>query len=347
MGGMDRTSPPPAPSPPSTPETECRTLAGDAPGPWGRTFVSLRHRDFRLFWSGAWLSNIGSWMQSVALGWLVLEMTDSSLQLGLVNFASSVPVFFLSFAAGIYADRLDKGRLILVTQVILMALAFTLGSLVAFDLHSVPAILALALMTGVAAALSFPAWLAIISEIVPREDLLNAIALNAAQFQSARLLGPTLAGFIVALSGVTACFYLNAASYLAVLAALLLLHRRPAPPRPDRPSPREEFLDGLRYIRRNPLIMRLLAGVGVVSVLSVLAIFYAPQIAGLLSNNPVVIAESVRYIRISLLLEPVMKGVKYDRMPKNESVKVRVLEVPAPAKVTTEEIMEFLQEGAG
>ncbi len=231
----------------------------------GRTFASLAHRDFLLFWTGAWLSNIGTWLQIIALGWLVVEMTNSSIHLGLLSFASSIPVFFLSFAAGIWADRTDKKMLILWMQVALMVLAALLGVLVTLRIQTIWSIIVLAFLSGVASTFSFPAWQAYISEIVPRENLLNAIALNAAQFHAARLLGPTLAGFIVAFSGAAACFYLNAASFLAVIAALLLMKRTPRRRRDGR-SPLEEFKEGLGYILGNRLILYLLLGVGIMSV---------------------------------------------------------------------------------
>ncbi len=230
-----------------------------------RTFASLYHRDFFLFWIGAGLSNIGTWLQTVALGWLVLEITNSSLYLGLVNFASSIPVFFLSFTAGIYADRFNKRWLIIATQVTAMILAFILAILVTFKIHTIFSIIILAFLAGIAFAFSFPTWQALISEIVPRKDLLNAIALNSAQFHAARLLGPTLAGFVIATFGVAACFYLNSISFLAVIASLLFIHHQHQA-KEIKLSGWEEFKEGFLYAWRNRIVLYLLLGVGILSV---------------------------------------------------------------------------------
>lgn len=230
-----------------------------------RTFVSLYHRDFQLFWIGAWLSNIGTWLQTIALGWLVLQMTNSSLYLGLVNFASSVPVFVLSFAAGIYADRHNKRGIIIVAQIIAMTLAFILGALITLKAQTVSSILAISFIGGIAFALSFPAWQAIISEIVPRKDLLNAIALNSAQLHAARLLGPALAGFVIAAYGMAAPFYINGVSFLAVIFALLFINYR-YQPRESKHSSWAEFKEGFQYAWKNKVVLYLLLGVGVLSI---------------------------------------------------------------------------------
>ncbi len=243
---------------------ESQQVAGRLRLSAARTFSSLFHRDFLLFWAGAWLSNIGNWLQSVALGWLVLEMTNSEVMLGMINFAASLPVFLFSFAAGIWADKHDKRRLILAAQVILMCLAIVLGGLISSGSQTVWIILVLAFAAGMASAFSFPAWQALISEIVPKKDLLNAIALNSAQFQAARLIGPALAGYMIHAYGVSSCFYLNAVSFLAVIGALLLIRPQRAGRTPIS-SDRAAFFEGLAHLRSNPRAIQILVLVGLVS----------------------------------------------------------------------------------
>lgn len=250
--------------------------------PLKQTFASLRYRNFRFFFAGALLSNIGTWLQTIALSWLVFEMTRSSFYLGLINFSGSLPVFFLSFIAGIYADKLNKRKLLIITQIIAMILAFALGFLVATEKETIPALILIAFLTGITSAFSFPAWQAFISEIVPKKDLLNAIALNSAQFHTARLLGPSLAGWLIASLGMAACFYLNGASFLAVIFALLLITHS-FQKKAEESSSWNDFKDGLIYAWNNRLVLYLLLGVGILSVfglsfLSVLMPIFAGQI---------------------------------------------------------------------
>lgn len=255
---------------------------GKKPTPLRQTFASLRYPNFRFFFVGALLSNIGTWLQTVALSWLVFEMTKSSFYLGLINFSASLPVFFLSFVAGIYADKLNKRKLLIITQVIAMFLAFALGFLVSAHQETIAALILLAFLTGITSAFSFPAWQAFISEIVPKKDLLNAIALNSAQFHTARLLGPFLAGWFIASLGMAACFYLNGASFLAVIIALMfIIHTFQK--KEEESSSWSEFKEGLVYIWNNRLVLYLLLGVGILSVfglsfLSVLMPIFAGEI---------------------------------------------------------------------
>lgn len=230
-----------------------------------RTFSSLYYRNYLYFSIGAGISNMGTWLQTIALSWLVLQMTNSSLYLGLINFASFIPVFLFSFIAGIYADRVNKKQLIIYTQIISMIFAFILGILVHKNIHTVFSIIFLAFLAGIAFAFVFPAWQAFISELVPKQELLNAIALNSAQFHAARLVGPTIAGLIIATLGTAACFYLNSISFLTVVIALLLIKHQFAP-RQSKQSGWKEFREGFHYILNNRLVLYLLLGVGVVSI---------------------------------------------------------------------------------
>ena len=181
---------------------------------------ALRNPNFRLFWSGNFTSNIGTWMQNVAQGWLVLTLTNSAFWLGVVGFAGSIPFLFVTLFGGVIADRVNKRRLLLVTQTIMMLLAFLLAGLTYFRLISVWGVAAIAFGNGVAMAMNAPSYQALVPKLVKREDLTNAIALNSAQFNMSRILGPTLGGYAMVLLGMAGNFFLNGVSFLAVLWAL-------------------------------------------------------------------------------------------------------------------------------
>ncbi|TMA35944.1 MAG: MFS transporter [Deltaproteobacteria bacterium] len=229
-------------------------------------FPALRHRNFRLFIAGQSVSLIGTWMQSVAQSWLVYRLSGSRFALGLVAFAGYLPILCLAPAAGVIADRVERQRLIVITQTLAMGLALALGLLVAARVVTVPLVVLVAGCLGAVSAFDIPLRQSFIVELVGAEDLPNAIALNSSIFNAARVVGPALAGSLVAAVGEAACFFLNAASYLAVLAALLSLRldrvRRSAEPSAPVLA---GFLSGLRYVRREPALRNLLVLLGVVS----------------------------------------------------------------------------------
>jgi MFS family permease len=181
---------------------------------------ALRHRDFRLFWTGNFLSNVGTWMQNIAQGWLVLQLTNSAFWLGVVGFAASFPILLLALIGGVIADHVNKRKMLMVTQSAMMTFAFIMAALAYFKIINVNEIIFLALGTGIAMSLNTPTYQALVPQLVPREDLTNAIALNSAQFNMSRVLGPTLGGFAMAIFGVAGNFFLNGLSFLAVLIAL-------------------------------------------------------------------------------------------------------------------------------
>jgi MFS family permease len=181
---------------------------------------ALRNPNFRLFWSGNFLSNIGTWMQNVAQGWLVLTLTNSAFWLGVIGFAGSIPFLFVTLLGGVVADHVDKRRLLLVTQTIMMILAFLLATLAWLNIIKVWEVAAIAFLNGVALAMNAPSYQAMVPKLVKREDLTNAIALNSAQFNMSRILGPTLGGYAMLLFGVAGNFFLNGVSFLAVIWAL-------------------------------------------------------------------------------------------------------------------------------
>jgi MFS family permease len=253
------------------------------------TFESFRYRDFSLFWSGAFLSNVGTWMQNVALSLVVYSFRRSEADLGIVSFAQGIPVLFLAVYAGSLADRLDRKRLIIGTQVVLMVQATALGWLYATGQLSSKApassllwVIGLSAVAGVMSALSFPAWQAVIPDLVPRESLLNAVALNSAQFQSARMLGPIAAGGLLLLGlGYASVFYVNAVSFLFVIAALVVVRVHYAQPHVGDGSESAwvRITAGLRYARGHRRVRTILTSIAVLTVFGMGYVVLIPAVA--------------------------------------------------------------------
>jgi MFS family permease len=187
-------------------------------------FSALRRRNFRLFWAGALLSNTGTWTQTVAQGWLVLQLTDSAFWLGVDSFMGTVPALLLTLLGGVIADLVDRKRLLMLTQVVAGLSALTLATLLVAGVVDGPSdvwiILALTFVTGCCWAIAGPSYQAFVYELVGREDLANAVALNSAQFQLSRVVGPVLAALTIQLFGLAGCFFFNGASYVAIVWAL-------------------------------------------------------------------------------------------------------------------------------
>jgi MFS family permease len=219
---------------------------------------ALNHRDFRLFWIGQSVSSVGSWMQSVGLSWLVLELTNSPFRLGLVSALQFGPVLLFSAVAGVVVDRTPKRRLVLATQMALMLPAFALAALTWTGWVRYWHVATLAGVIGLVNALDMPSRQSFLVEMVGREDLLNGIALNSATFNSARIVGPALGGLLIARYGTAVAFLLNALSFLAVVFNLAAI-RAGSEARPRRGTTiREEFLDGVRYATRTPMVALIL-----------------------------------------------------------------------------------------
>ena len=226
---------------------------------------AFRHRDFRLFWFGQLVSLIGTWMQSVAQAWLVLELTNSPFRLGLVGTLQFAPMLVLSFFAGALADRLPKRRLVMVSQSVLFAQALLLAVLVQFGHVQYWHVAVLALLYGVANTVDMPTRQAFIVEMVGRDDLMNAIALNSAMFNAARIVGPALAGFAIAHWGTSLAFFVNALSFVPVLVILAVIRAEGTPRAPTGRSMGEEIREGIRYAVRTPrvaLTMAMVLAVG-------------------------------------------------------------------------------------
>ncbi len=239
---------------------------------------ALRNPNFRLFWSGNFLSNIGTWMQNVAQGWLVLTLTGSAFWLGVVGFAGSIPFLIFTLFGGVIADRVNKRRLLLVTQSIMMLLAFALAALAWFKIITVWEIVLLSFLNGMAMAMNAPSYQALVPRLVPREDLTNAIALNSAQFNMSRILGPTLGGYAMALVGVAGNFFLNGVSFLAVLWALMHI-KYPEQEPSHYPGFFSSLREGFSYVRGNPQMRVLVWMTGTVSFFGIPFITFIPYFA--------------------------------------------------------------------
>jgi MFS family permease len=242
-------------------------------------FPVLRHRNFRLYVVGQGLSLVGFWMQSVAQGWLVYRLSGSAFALGVVAFAAYAPVLAVAPLAGVAADRVRRYHLVVLTQVLLMLIALALGLVVGSGQATVPLIVAAAAATGVVSAFDIPTRQSFLVEMVGPEDRPGAIALNASIFNAARMVGPAVAGLLVAEVGEGPCFLLNAASYVAVLLALARM-RLERPAAAPASSPTTGFVAGVRYVRGQPVLRTLLLLLGVVGSLGFPWVILLPVFAG-------------------------------------------------------------------
>jgi MFS family permease len=230
-------------------------------------FRSLRHRNFRLFFSGQLVSLIGTWMQNVGQAWLVLELTHSSFKLGVVSALQFAPMLFLSFFAGPLVDYFSKRKIIIVTQMILMLLAFTLAILDFTGIVQYWHVLILATLLGIVNTIDMPARQSFIIEMVGKDDLMNAIAMNSSIFNAARAVGPAIAGLLIGAAGTVLCFFVNGLSFLAVLWGLLLMKFENAPASEPRTyHVFEDIKEAMRYIKTTPVVMVTILLVAVVSI---------------------------------------------------------------------------------
>jgi MFS family permease len=226
---------------------------------------SLKHRNFQLFFSGQLISLVGTWMQTVAQSWLVYRMTGSSLELGAVGFASQIPVFLLAPVGGMVADRVNRHRIVIGTQVASLLLAFVLAALTLTHTVKVSHVFVLAALLGVVNAFDIPGRQSFLVDMVGREDLMNAIALNSSMFNGARVIGPAIAGILVAKIGEGWCFFVNGVSYIAVIIGLLMMKVH-CPPRSQSDSPLADIIEGFRWSSRTGPIRALLLLLGLVSL---------------------------------------------------------------------------------
>ena len=250
------------------------------------TFRALRFKNFRLFFAGQSVSLIGTWMQQVAMSWLVYRLTRSALILGLVGFLSQLPAFLLSPFAGILVDRRDRRRILIIAQALFMVQAFLLAVLTLTGLITAWEIMALALFFGCVGAFEIPARQSFVVEMVEdRAHLGNAIALNSLMFNAARLIGPSVAGVLIAMVGEGACFLLNALSFIAVIASLRAMRLRALPSKKAaRGRIAEGIVEGFRYTFGSLPIRMILMLLSMASILGtaymVLMPVYAETILG-------------------------------------------------------------------
>ncbi|NIN94821.1 MAG: MFS transporter [Anaerolineae bacterium] len=240
---------------------------------WPSTFRALRHRNYRLFWSGQTISQVGAWMQIVAQGWLVYRLTDSPLMLGLVNVVALLPVVPLSLLAGVISDRVPRRNVIFVTEIVLMLQALMMAALIWLNMIQIWHIVVLSFVLGAAAAVEQPARLAFVADVVGKEDLTNAVALNSSMYNSARIVGPAIAGLLLAWIGEAGCFFVNGVTYLAVIFALIAVQLPPQTVRKERLRVTDSLRGGLRYVWDSRTIRALM---GIVAVSS---FFTLPYIA--------------------------------------------------------------------
>ena len=224
----------------------------------GEMFRALRHRNFRLFWTGAFLSNVGTWMQQVAQAWLVYQLTNSPFWLGFDAFLATAPGLVLTLLGGVFADIIDRKRLLIITQVGAGLTALTLATLQATHVLHWWMILCASFVTGCCMSLAAPSYQAITIDLVGREDLTNAIALNSTQFQLSRVIGPVLAGPALRYFGAAGCFYANGLSFGAVVVALALMQLPPLIAPQKKESFWRDLAAGVHYVRQRPRVFMLL-----------------------------------------------------------------------------------------
>jgi len=253
----------------------------------GGTFRALRYRNYRLIWIGFFLSNIGTWMQTVAQGWLVRELTASTALIGFVSFASSFPQIAFSLFGGVYADLFNRRKMLIGTQMVHLACAASLGSLVLLrDKNlwaglSIRSLIAITFVSGLSSTLATPTFQALMLDLVGREDLPSAVALNSAQFNLSRIIGPTIGGLLFGVTGIAGCYFLNSASFLAVIAALCLLRMPPwrAPEDFNARGMWRQIYAGISYVHRRPRVQSLLGIATVISLFGLPYLIFLPVFA--------------------------------------------------------------------
>ena len=229
-------------------------------------FAALRHRNYRLWFMGQMISLVGTWMQTAAQGFLVFQLTHSAAYLGYVGFASGLPSCLLMLFGGVFADRVPRRKLLIVTQSGMMMLALVLAVLTFMHVVQPWHIIAMAFGVGIANAFDAPARQSFVLEMVDREDLTNAIALNATMFNLGTLIGPAAAGLIYAAFGPGWCFALNGLTFVAVIAALAKMQLRPFVAKSARTAPFDDFMEGVRYVLSHKIIQALLSIAAIMSL---------------------------------------------------------------------------------
>ena len=242
----------------SLPQEQALEECATQPPPRGalaRTFSALHYRDFRLLWLGAFTSTTGTWMQTVAQGWVVLSMTNSPFLLGVDGFLATGPMLVFSLFGGVVADRMERKRIMLWSQYLQMTFAFILAALIFSDGVKVWHIFLLSFLTGSAQSFSGPAYISLLPLLVKREDVPNAIAMNSMQFNLARVIGPIIAGIALATVGAAMCFAVNGVSFLAVIAALLLIRSPQVAGKEEPGGIFDEMKAGFQFVLSRPTLL--------------------------------------------------------------------------------------------
>lgn len=246
------------------PDALPQTAASALNSRWPESLRALRHRNYQLFFAGQLISVIGTWMDQVAKAWLVYRLTGSALLLGTVAFASQIPVFLLAPIGGALADRVDRRKILIATQSAMMFLAFILAWVTLSHRVKIWQVVTLAALTGVINAIDLPARQAFVVDMVSRADLVNAIALNSSMFNGARIVGPALAGIVVAAIGEGWCFFANGISFLAVIAGLAMMKMN-RPRLAIEGSPLENIIEGFKFVGQSGPVRALMLLLGLVS----------------------------------------------------------------------------------
>jgi len=233
------------------------------------TFASLKHYNYRLWFSGQVVSLAGTWMQSTAQGYLIYQLTGSPAYLGLVGFMGGLPAWLFTLYGGVVADRFSRRTLLVLTQIAMLVLAFILAALTFSNVIQPWHIIVLAFLLGVANAFDAPARIAFVTELVSREDITNAIALNSTMFTFATVVGPAVAGLTYAALGPAWCFTLNGISFIALIIALLFMRIKPIVQPSHRATVMTDLKEGLHYVFSNSLILSLTGSIGLVSVFGI------------------------------------------------------------------------------
>jgi len=241
--------------------------------------VLQQHRNFRLFWIGQTVSLIGTWMQQVAQGWLALTLSDSAFIVGLVSAAGSLPILMFSLYAGVIVDRRDRLRLVTIAQALLAIEAAVLWWAVWAGWITIPLLVALALINGLISAVEIPARQSLIVELVGREDIVDAVALNSGGFNLARIIGPSIAAAVIAGAGLAWCFGINALSYFAVIGCLVAVKLPKFVPAQKEVSALDEFREGMAYIGSRREVMGLFGVIAVYSIFGFQYLTLMPVIA--------------------------------------------------------------------
>ncbi|MCJ7676693.1 MAG: MFS transporter [Anaerolineales bacterium] len=247
---------------------------------WPDGLRSLRRRNFRLFFFGQLISLIGSWMQTTAQQWLVYRLTGSELSLGVVTFAAFLPVLILSLGMGVIVDRFERRRLLVITQTWFLLQAAVLAVLTALGVIQYQHVIVLALLAGIGNALDMPARQSFYVDLVDRDEMMNAIALNSSVFNGARIIGPAIGGVVIALMGEAPAFGLNAISFLAVIGALLMMRLSPLVPPMRHGSGWSELRQGLAYLVADRRVLGLVSMVAAFSVFGFPYVVLLPAFAG-------------------------------------------------------------------